>query len=321
MGPTWLDLELARLDAPEDDDAFERAAALLASSPQPTVWRRIFDRCGAVGGAALLVAGVVYLVAFNWAALGPWSKLSVVAGALALCALVGLVLGNRRLVGSAALAAAGGMVGPLLAVHSQAYQSGADAWTLFAWWFVLFVPWAVLSRRTGVWLGALVLLQTAVATGVEQYGGDLSLALLGAGSVAMAWWAGWMLILRSSVYPKVAATLGWLALLGASWVDLAESLGRGHPLGLASWVLVASVVATQVVSLRGDPARRDLYLVSGSAAVLCAWVSSRLLYLLVTWRVGGLGLFFSMGLAVLLQAAALAVWIRWARGGDDELDA
>jgi len=318
MAPTWLELELAHLDQDDDDaldDAYLRAATLLASSPDASTWRQLLDRVGAVAGASLLVAGAVYLVAFNWAALGPLSKLSLLGAGLTLCAVVGLVRGRGDRLGGACLAAAGGFVGPMLAVHSQAYQTGADTWTLFAAWFVLFVPWAMLSRQRGVWLGALALLQATGATAAAQQGGDLSDQLLVAGGTALAWWGAWAFRPAARGWASVAATVGWLCLLGATAHDHVGRYGDGL-FGPASWALLAAVGITQVWAFR-----RDLYLLSGSAALLCAWGSSRLLWVLLESRSDGLMALFVMALAVFAQAVALGGWTRLARGGSDALDA
>ncbi|WP_217806087.1 DUF2157 domain-containing protein [Halomonas sp. BC1] len=44
------------------------------------------------------------------------------------------------------------VVGVLLALIGQVYQTGADPWQLFAGWAVLALPWVVMARLSELWL-------------------------------------------------------------------------------------------------------------------------------------------------------------------------
>ena len=98
-------------------------------------------------GAGLLLSGIVCFFAFNWADLGRFAKFGVLEAAVAICAGLGWwKLSN--LSGRVALFAAAVLVGPLLGVYGQTYQTGADPWGLFAFWALLILPWVVAARFT-----------------------------------------------------------------------------------------------------------------------------------------------------------------------------
>ena len=59
------------------------------------------------------------------------------------------------------LSAAAVLLGALLAVYGQTYQTGADPWGLFATWALLILPWAVAACFTPLWLLVIGLIDTA----------------------------------------------------------------------------------------------------------------------------------------------------------------
>ena len=83
--------------------------------------------------------------------------MGIVAG-VALSAWRGLDSGPGRI----ALLAAGFLVGVLLAVYGQVYQTGADPYGLFVTWGLLIVGWALIGRQAGLWMLTLVLANLSV---------------------------------------------------------------------------------------------------------------------------------------------------------------
>ena len=78
---------------------------------------------------------------------------------MAVCALAAAWAGLRLRTAAGArgaiprpLALAGILLGALLALLGQTYQTGADTWELFAWWAVLLLPWALAAASQAVWL-------------------------------------------------------------------------------------------------------------------------------------------------------------------------
>ncbi len=123
-------------------------------------WQR-FLSSGALGLAVILLgSALVCVVAANWPQLPVWLRLAGAQLLLAASAGAALLLGRgpqrqascaRRQAHRAALLLAGLVLGALLALVGQTYQTGADTWQLFAWWAALLLPWAW-AGGTAVWL-------------------------------------------------------------------------------------------------------------------------------------------------------------------------
>src|SRR5262245_43202671 len=102
--------------------------------PERRHWRDFLDRLLLWSGAVALAAAVVFFVAHNWNDLGKYAKFGLVE-LLILAAVVGYWrLGPDRAAGKASLLVASILLGALLALFGQTYQTGADTWELFANW-------------------------------------------------------------------------------------------------------------------------------------------------------------------------------------------
>ena len=121
------------------EETYARAREIAGLAPDAGEWRGLIDRFLLAFGAALIVAGVTAFFAYNWAGLHKFWKfgfieVGIVAG-VGLSAWRGLDSGPGRI----ALLAAGFLVGVLLAVYGQVYQTGADPYGLFVTWGLLIV--------------------------------------------------------------------------------------------------------------------------------------------------------------------------------------
>lgn len=128
--------------------------ALRLTDVEPTRqdWRNFLDRLALWFGAVFMAVGVVFFFAYNWQEMGRYTKFGLVE--LCLISAVGISwkFGLDRLAGQAALLSATILVGALLALVGQSYQTGADPWQLFAVWALLVIPWVAIGR-----FGALLL--------------------------------------------------------------------------------------------------------------------------------------------------------------------
>ena len=184
-------------------------------------WRQFLARSTLWLGVLLLGSAAICWVAANWQDM---SKVQRFAGAqtlLAVCALAaawaGLRLrtaaGARGAIPGALLALAGILLGALLALLGQTYQTGADTWELFAWWAVLLLPWALAAASQAVWL-----LWTLVV------------------NVAMVLWLG-------------ERVFSWWGLLGATYLPALIVAGLNLAM-LAGWELAARAGAPAPWSVR-----------------------------------------------------------------------
>lgn len=139
-------------------------AALQTAGVTPTAadWRALLDRLLLWSGAIALAAAVAFFVAHNWSALGRFAKLGAVELLLVAATLGYCKLGAERAAGKASLFVAALMVGALLALVGQTYQTGADTWELYATWAALIVPWVLIGRYAALWLLWLAIANAAI---------------------------------------------------------------------------------------------------------------------------------------------------------------
>jgi uncharacterized membrane protein len=113
-------------------DAADLSTAWAPTLPDRMDWRRWLDRALLILGTALLCAGVIVFFAFNWAALHKFYQVRAAGGVADPAGGLCLVAPDRRYGGSRRVGRAQIMSGVLMAVIGQTYQTGADAWQLFA---------------------------------------------------------------------------------------------------------------------------------------------------------------------------------------------
>jgi uncharacterized membrane protein len=141
--------------------ALDRALEIATSTPDAAAWHRFLSRVLALLGTALILAGVVCFFAYNWDRIGRFGKLGLIEAGIVVAALVGWWR-LPRLSGQIALTAAAVLVGPLLGVYGQTYQTGADPYGLFLTWALLIIPWVIAARFTALWVIEVILLDVAL---------------------------------------------------------------------------------------------------------------------------------------------------------------
>lgn len=117
------------------------------SSP-PAHWAQRLWRSLVVVAALLLGAGLIFWIAAQWPQQTRTFKLYVLQAAVALPVVVAVLVQQLRV---AALLLATLALGGLLAFVGQTYQTGADAWQLFATWAALALIWVLVVRSDGLW--------------------------------------------------------------------------------------------------------------------------------------------------------------------------
>ncbi|MCL6414653.1 DUF2157 domain-containing protein [Aestuariirhabdus sp. Z084] len=125
-------------------------------------WTLWLSRQMLLCGTALLLAGIFYLLAFNWELLGRFSRHAVMLTLFGAATVLALYLGPSRLGGNLAALAATVLSGAWLAVIGQIYQTGADAWQLFATWTLLCALWLPGWRFAPLWAFCWLLLNLSI---------------------------------------------------------------------------------------------------------------------------------------------------------------
>ena len=278
-----------------------RAARTL---PAPAQWRTFLDRLTLWLATVALAASVIFFFAANWDALGRFARFGLVEAAI----VAGLVACWRsdldRPAGKAILTLLALLVGALLALTGQTYQTGADSYELFGWWAALILPWVLVGRFSPLWLLWLALLNAAVwlyfARGSE--GEDMLWALFALNAAALAAWeaahrAGISWLADSWPPRLVAIAAGTAATALAVWV-IVDADGIA---GVAAWLVWMGAVYGWY-----RHARPDLFMLAGGVLSLIVVVIAFLL------RHGGEdgGTLLLIGLAVIALSGGGAMWLR-----------
>ena len=243
---------LDALAAKGDIDAELRRASLEWLHP-PHMWAQWVIRLLLAFGTGLVLTGIVFFFAFNWASLPDLAKLGLIQTALIVTTLGAWWFGCDKIVGQLLLIASSVLVGVFMASFGQIYQSGADAWTLFAVWAAAITPWTLLSRSPFHWLLWLVLVNLALSLWWDQTL-DVGAHKTDKLSIVMASFNLVLLVGREVLI--LGKPSHWLAPLWTRWLLLAVILATCFPFlyqGYSSpfestLLLMAAIVASVVIT-------------------------------------------------------------------------
>ena len=314
--------------------AYRRALELAGLNPARDDWLQHIDRFLLSAGAILIVAGITAFFAWNWPELGHISKFAIIQAGILVAVLGAWRLGLDSPGGRVALAAAAFLVGTLLAVFGQVYQTGADPYGLFLAWAALILPWAVIGRQAGIWLLWQVLLNLTVIMyytqvlnppdgwwQLAQLLGPLvwlgptvtdstraaSLFVLNITSLAV-WEFGarrrtsWM---QGTLFPRLIALAALvIVLIPTVIIILAAGLDGKTGLSAISPVLLFIAVAAALYYYRHR--RQDLFILTCSLFAVIMVVTSLFIHAMP----GDGGSLLILAVLVIVQVAAAAWWLR-----------
>jgi uncharacterized membrane protein len=299
-----------------DERAVARALELAGRAPTARGWRIRVERLLLGVGIALLAAGVICFVAYNWAALPHWGRFALAQSILLLVLAAAIRLGLRTRRGTAALTLAIALIGPLLALYGQTYQTGAELPGLFVAWAALALPWTLAARTAAAWLLWLAIVEAGLLahlTVLERWG------LLWLGWFPT--WAGVCLfnLLTLVAWESLAARGDWLrGRLGPRLVATALVAPLTVLTCLFLWSartppLVLAPIAWSLVLAGGYVAYRrrrvDLVMLALGWVSLTIVLLAVLFRLLDQWSSGPTG--WLLGALLLIAASALGrQWLR-----------
>ena len=300
-----------------DGRAVGRALELAALVPTARGWRVAAERLLLGLGAGLLAAGAICLVAYNWSSLPRWGRFGLAQAVLLLVLAAAWRLGIGTRHGKAALTLAAALVGPLLALHGQTYQTGAELSGLFLAWAALALPWTLAARAASGWLLWLAIAETGLLLHLTYFElwdvpwpGSVptwalvclfNLLALGAWetlSLRFDW-------LRSRLGPRLIAAALVLPLSGLTCLYLWPQRMPGLALAPVAWLLV---LAVGYIAYRRR--RVDLVMLALGWLAVTMVLLAVLVRFLGDWSASPVG--WLLGAALLVAASASGR--RWLRG-------
>lgn len=291
---------------PDHEQEVLRAAGMM---PSRSEWRTFLGQLSLWLGTIALAAAVIFFFAFNWDDLGRFAKFALVEAAI----LAGLFACWRvdldALPGRAVLMLLSLLVGALLALTGQIYQTGADTWELFGWWAALILPWVLVSRFSPLWLLWLALLNMAAFLyfSLARDAEPLLWGLFGLNAFSLISWeaahrAGFAWLQDSWPPRLVAIASGVAATALAVWATFDGDGVKGLLASLAYLAWVAAIYGWY------RHVRTDLFMLSGGVLSLIVVVVTFLSQHMLNFDSAGGFLF--IGLVVIGMSAGGAFWLK-----------
>ncbi|MGZ8227780.1 MAG: DUF2157 domain-containing protein [Methylococcaceae bacterium] len=296
-------------------DALPRALRLAGLSPGRADWRKFFNHLALWLAAIFCAAAVIFFFAYNWQAMGRFAKFGLVE----ILIIAGIVLCWRldlnRVAGQSALLFATLLVGGLLALAGQTYQTGADTYELFGVWALAVLPWVAVSCFSPLWLFWLGLINLAAILYYQTFGGWFGFlfdtekvlwALFILNTAALCCWefaaysgVSW---LRERWSVRILAVGGGGLITSlALWAILDFQDGKMSALLVYSiWMAVAYVVYRHVL--------RDVFVLAGG--VLSAIIVITVLLSKLMLKHNDEGSFLFIGFVIIGLSAAGGFWLK-----------
>lgn len=293
-----------------------RAVEVAGLRPTPRAWVILVDRLLLWLGGLATAFSVLFWVAYHWAEMGRWLRFGVVEATLLLAVGIALWPQASPTAKRVALTAACLLVGVLLGLFGQVYQTGADPWQLFFAWALLVLPWVWVAGFPLLWVLWLGLLNLAIGLYLRTWGGPWGGL---ASSDAALWGLYGLNTLALVVVEGGTRYSGWRS---SQWVIRVAAVGSGVPITLLLMFLIADagLVWSPVVviyplwlaALYGvyRYGRPDLFMLAGgcvSVITVATLLLARRWLWEGDWQEGSLML---ITIAVLAMGAGAVVWLK-----------
>ncbi|MES2102423.1 MAG: DUF2157 domain-containing protein [Pseudomonadota bacterium] len=299
--------------------ALPAALQLAEVAPAGGDWRHFFDRLCLWLGAIFLAAAVIFFFAYNWQEMGRFAKFGLVELLIAGTALLAWRLGLEHASGKAALLAIALLIGALLALVGQTYQTGADTYELFAAWAIAILPLAAVGRFGALWLFWTGLLNLALVFYFQTFGGIFGLlfstekqlwALFALNTAALcvweicAWrWVGWLQQGSFARWPpRIWAVASGGLVTALALYSIFEFYRSGATAALVYLLWIAAAYAVYRHALR------DIFVLVGGVLSAIIVVSALLSKLMLSHDEGGA--FLLIGMIVIGLSAAGGLWLK-----------
>lgn len=162
-------------------ETVDDALIVAGERASPQTWAPFIRKLLWVLGSLALVAAMLFFMAYNWQAMGPMFKFGILQVSLPLVLVLywvwTAVLVRRHQFSQQTIdfglaifhVIFALLIGGLLALFGQVYQTGADPWQLFAIWSLLISLMVMSSGQAVMWVFWSVLINIALALYVDTY--------------------------------------------------------------------------------------------------------------------------------------------------------
>ena len=296
----------------------DKTAAALATAkitPDGNAWLQFIDHLLLWLGSLALAFAAIFFFAYNWNDIGRFAKFGIAEGLIALTVAVYLKLRTNTIAGKMSLLVATILLGVLLALYGQTYQTGADTWQLFFTWSLLMLPWAFIGRFAAIWIVWITLTNLSIVL-YQQTFRDVLWLVFDSNTTAL-----WLTFIFNTfslfTWEILAKKWNWLA---ERWAIRLLAIGSGIPI---TWLALYAIFANgQADFLYGSvwaiwlailyfvyrKIVPDLFMLAGGClsgiVVLITFLSKHLL------QHSGSGSFLFLALLVIGLGAGAAIWLK-----------
>lgn len=137
----------------------------LASAQQ---WKEFGYYALLICGIGFLVSGMLFFFAFNWDQMTASVKFALIGLGILISAYGAITTRVKEEINKISLVATSVLLGVLLAVFGQTYQTGANAYDLFLTWLIVATPLTLVSQSTYQWLFFSILANTTLILAFVQ---------------------------------------------------------------------------------------------------------------------------------------------------------
>jgi len=284
--------------------------------PDGARWQHFLDQLMLVLGGLALACAAIFFVAYNWDALGHLAQFGLVQALMVLALLLWWKLGCETVSAKVALLSAALLLGALLALYGQTYQTGADDWQLFDVWALLLLPWVLLGRFAALWLLLLALVNVSAILYFRTFPGLLWISFT-SGDVLL--WLLWSIdTLAWALWESASHRFSWL---GFRWAVRLVAVASGTAMtllvllaifGPATMPLLAWLVFAIWLGAVYSVYRfriPDLFMLAGACLTLIVCLTCFLAEFMLG-RGDVAATFLLLSFLVVAQAAAAAIWLR-----------
>lgn len=303
------------------DDAFTEARNIVRPA---SLWFSWAGKMLLFYGSALVLAGIIYFFAYNWAKMGRFVKFGIIETGIISCVIASYMRGITQLSGKTLLLAASVLVGVLLAVYGQIYQTGADAFELFTAWAALIACWVIISDFAALWMVWLLIINTGAVFFWTQVGDPTVCIRFDVFCIGLATLNGTALVLREA---GVHRGFDWLSGRWHRWILLSATLvilsipvihlivdsKPGEEIsGMFPYIwLLFAACSFAYYRLKGRDMTSLSLVMTNACVLLLTWIGNMLFSNMNTiWRTHDGGPFLIFALIILAVVSAAAFFLK-----------
>ena len=285
-----------------------------AVTPTAKEWYLFIDQIVLWFGALSLAFALMFFMAYNWSEFGHMGKFALVEGLMVLTVGLCLYLGLEKLSAKVMLMVSAILLGILLALVRQTYQTGADPWQLFFSWAVLMLPWVFVGRFSALWILWIFLINLSLFLYMVTFRDIWGIYFHSETSVlwlffifntlALLLWESFSYKFEWLKALWAIRLLGFVSGTTATWLGLSFIWEHANPMALLVWMAWIGAIywAYRKVKI-------DLFMLSMACLSFSTVVVSFLINI-ISWRHFEVSAIFFIGLVIIGLGAGSASWLK-----------